>query len=68
MEAINQAHIKILPYEKDIIHWLSISEKNAHLYLQNPIQAIESANIGIPRDVLNELTNISQLILNTSKK
>jgi len=68
MDKVNQAHIKILPYEQEIHQWLGTSEKNAQLFLADPIQAMESANIGIPKDILSELKNVSQLVLTTLKK
>lgn len=68
LEKVNQAHIKIIPYEKAINKWVGASDKNAQLYAVNPIEAIESANIGIPQDIINELKKASQLVLTTLKK
>ena len=68
MVKVNLAQVKILPYEKDLHKWIGASEKNAQLFLENPIKALEAANLGVQQDVLNELRAISNLVLNTLKK
>ncbi len=67
-EKVNQAHVKILPYEPQILAWVAASGQNAKQFTEDPFQAMESAAIGIPAEILAELKAVSQLLLTTLKK
>lgn len=68
LEKVNQAHVKILQYEPQILAWVAASDQNAKLFAENPIEAMGSSAIGIPAEILAELKTVSQLLLTTLKK
>lgn len=62
-ERLQEAYIGLLPYEGKIIQWLSESQEHNRQYLENPIQAIENASLGIPQEIINTIKEVSNQLL-----
>ncbi|WP_126651720.1 hypothetical protein [Chryseobacterium aureum] len=67
-EKVRQAYIALMPYENSIIEWIAKSPENGQKYIENPVQAMESANMGIPQDIIQMIKNASDLLVTTLKK
>ncbi len=67
-EKVRQAYIALMPYENKIIEWISQSPDNGRKYIENPVQAMENANMGIPQDIIQMIKNASELLVTTLKK
>jgi hypothetical protein len=65
---VNSAALKIRPYEKAIQQWIGQSPDNAMLFLTNPIQAMQTAGIGIPEEILSEVQATSNHLVQSLKK
>ncbi|MBE4947963.1 hypothetical protein [Chryseobacterium culicis] len=67
-EKVRQAYIALMPHENKIIEWISQSPDNGRKYIENPVQAMENANMGIPQDIIQMIKNASELLVTTLKK
>ncbi|MCJ7932665.1 MAG: hypothetical protein MUW56_03255 [Chryseobacterium sp.] len=67
-EKVQKAYVALMPYETKIMEWLSQSSDNGQKYLENPILAIQNADIGIPQDVIQMIKEASDVLLTTIKK
>ncbi|WP_288436072.1 hypothetical protein [uncultured Chryseobacterium sp.] len=47
---------------------MSQSPDNGRKYIENPVQAMENANMGIPQDIIQMIKNASELLVTTLKK
>ncbi|MDR0682305.1 MAG: hypothetical protein LBG15_10740 [Dysgonamonadaceae bacterium] len=63
---VHQAHVQILPFENEIMKWLSLSKENVVLFSQDPFKALEEAKINIPAEVVNNLKKVSELLVNNT--
>nr|WP_315156290.1 hypothetical protein [uncultured Flavobacterium sp.] len=67
-EKVHQAHIQIMPFEKELLNWMSLSNENAKLFLQDPFNALEKSKINVPQEVIDSIKNASNLLTNNLKK
>lgn len=67
-EKVHQAHIQILSFESELMKWMAQSDENAALFLKKPLEALEKANLGIPKEVMENIQNASNLLINNLKK
>ncbi|MBL3550496.1 MULTISPECIES: hypothetical protein [Chryseobacterium] len=65
---IQEAFVALMPYENRIIEWISRSADNGQQYVENPMKAMQDANIGIPQDVIQMVKEASDILLTTLKK
>lgn len=67
-EKIHQAHLQIMAFENDLLKWMSASDENAKLFLQDPFKALEKAAINIPKEIIDNIKNASNLLITNLKK
>lgn len=67
-EKVHQAHIQIMPFEKELLNWMSHSDENAKLFLEDPFNALEKSKINVPKEVIDSIKNASNLLTNNLKK
>ena len=67
-EKVHQSYLQIMAFEKDLMNWMALSDENAALFLQDPFKALEKSEIKVPKEVVDNLKNTSNLLINQLKK
>ena len=67
-EKVHQAHLQIMSFEEDLMNWMSLSDEYAKLFLQDPISALGKSEIKVPKEVIDNIKNASNLLTNNLNK
>ena len=67
-EKVHHAHIQIMSFENELLKWISASDDNAKLFLQDPFKALEKSKINVPKEIVDDIKNASNLLVNKLKK
>lgn len=68
VNAVNKAHMQIMPFERELMAWIGASEKNAQLFASDPFKALETSGVKIPDSVISNLKSASQMLVKSFKK
>lgn len=67
-EKLHQSHLQIMAFETDLMNWMALSDENAKLFLKDPFAALEKSGVSVPKEVVENLKNASNLLINHLKK
>lgn len=67
-EKVHQLHLQVMLFEHDLMNWMSLSNENAMLFLRDPVKALETSGINIPKEVIGNIKSTSDLLVNLLKK
>jgi hypothetical protein len=63
-----RALLQFLPYEAALMEWMGRSNQNAQLFIRDPFQALQKANIPVPAELVGELKAIAEMISGSATK